>query len=81
VRAYLNFVPDKSGYRVSFLHEDARTSYPRKFTVQDSLLLARIVARLNGNVSELRRSLAGWGQGSVTIHPTPTQIQWLERPR
>jgi hypothetical protein len=50
LRAYLVFVPDRpDGYRISFLRDDARTPYPRKATVEDSLLLARVVARLNGN--------------------------------
>ena len=80
-RAYLNFVPHGKGYCVSFLHEDARTTYPRKFVVDDSLMLARVAARLNGNVAELRRALAGWGQGSLTIHPTPAQVEWLGKRR
>jgi hypothetical protein len=80
--AYLCFVPiPKGGYRVSFLHDDATTTYPRKFTVEDSLMLARVAARMNGNVAELRRVLAGWGQGSVTIHPTKVQVAWLEQRR
>jgi hypothetical protein len=42
-------VPASGGrYRVPFLQEDARISYPGKFTVEDPLPLARVMARLNG---------------------------------
>lgn len=82
MHAYLVFVPHKdTAFRVSFLKEDARTSYPRKFMVRDGLVLTQIAARLNGDIQELRRILRGWGQGSLVIHPGQEQVKWMEKQR
>lgn len=82
MRVYLTFVPNRGeGYAVSFLHEDAQTPYSRRFMVDNALTLAKIVAKLHGEVAEFQNSLRRWGQGGVTINPSPAQVKWMEERR
>jgi hypothetical protein len=72
----MTFVP-RGMYTLSFLREDARTRFGRKFDVKDKATVILIGAKLGANREELAGCLRQWGQGSAWIEPSPEQVRWI----
>ena len=75
------FIPDirkPSGYfRVSFLREDARTSFGRSLTFASEDAMLRGLHKLGADYEDLRTRVRSWGQGSTWVAPSGQQIKWL----
>ena len=69
-------------FLLAFLLPDCQTSFGRRLVVPSEVDLVRVVKKLGGDAEELKFKLATWGQGSVHVHPTPAQMEWLaQEPR
>jgi hypothetical protein len=76
MRGLMNFM-HRDGWSLHILAEDCRTVLVGYRRVQDQETLLRIVAKLHGDVTELKRGIKQWGRGSVWIDPSPEQCKAL----